>query len=92
MKQWLILIFTFYQVAYFYFFALWSSAGLLGALLPLFGFAPFYPIDSKFDAGRCMLGGSIGDGGGRYLFVTTLSGTALSSYKKKKSSLDTGWK
>lgn len=49
---------------HFNFLALLCPSGLLRALLPLFGFASFHSVDSEFDAGWCMLGGSIGDGGG----------------------------
>lgn len=72
------------QFAYLDFLALRGSTGLLRTLLPLFGFASFDPVDSKFDAGGRVLGGSVGDGGGRHLFIPTLSGTALSSYKVNK--------
>lgn len=44
--------------------ALWGSTGLLSALLPLLGFTTFNSVDSEFDAGGCVLGGSVGDGGG----------------------------
>jgi len=66
---------------YLDFLALLRSTGLLCALLSLFGLAPFDPVDCEFDAGGCVLGGGVGDGGGRHLFVTTLGGTALASYK-----------
>ena len=47
------------HTAYLDFLAFRRSTGLLRALLPLFGFAPFDPVDSKFDAGGRMLGGGI---------------------------------
>lgn len=74
----LILCFTHFNLL-----GLLCSTGLLCALLPLFGFAPFDSVDSEFDAGWCVLGGSIGDGGGWHLFITTLGCATLSSYKKR---------
>ena len=62
---------------------------LLCALLPFFGFAPFDPVDSEFDAGGRMLGGGVRDGGGRHLFVPTLSSTALTSYQKQQMEQNT---
>lgn len=44
--------------------ALWGSTRLLSALLPLLGFTAFNSVDGEFDAGGCVLGGSVGDGGG----------------------------
>lgn len=64
--------------------ALRGSAGLLGTLLPLLGFTAFNSVNSEFDAGRCVLGGSVGDGGGWDVLIAALGGTALSSYIQTK--------
>lgn len=59
--------------------ALRGSAGLLGALLPLLGFTAFDSVDGELDAGGGVLGGGVGDGGGRHVLIAALRGTALSS-------------